>query len=193
MSSCFFGLSHRKTHCVCKVQHTPMVPCDPQTNSGNCFQWKRAIRNNTELVGWASSLCVYDCNRSAWSRVSVRPNILYGKEEKHLIEQDELARWRCQIYVKLFLFTQSGHRRTHLEEICSQAASWISLCVNKESLGICPGSIAHQAHKQKQCPLIMIGNKECMLILAHSLFLLCDWLFNQYKQNSLLFAFFILN
>lgn len=31
-------LSHRKTHTVCKVHYTPMVPCCPHMNSGNCFQ-----------------------------------------------------------------------------------------------------------------------------------------------------------
>lgn len=130
MCSSYFGLSHRKTCCVCKVQYTPMVPCDPQTNSGNCFQWKRVIRNTTELVGWAFPLCVW----LQWERMKPSWRERQNKRlMERLREQDEIVGWSCQIYVKLLPFTQSGHRTTHLAEIYFQAASWISLCVHNES------------------------------------------------------------
>lgn len=63
--------------------------------------------------------------------------------------------------------------------------------------GICPGSRAHQAHKQERCRLMMINNKLtdgtnmtkiAYSLSALSLFLLCDWLFNQYQSAAKLFV-----
>lgn len=53
-------LSHRKTRAGCKVQYTPVVPCCPEMNSGNCFQWEWTILNNRDLTGMVLRPCSLD-------------------------------------------------------------------------------------------------------------------------------------
>lgn len=52
----------------------------------------------------------------------------------NLVVSRKTRLWDGAVRLKLFPLTQSAHRRTHLKEICFQAASWISLCVHEESL-----------------------------------------------------------
>lgn len=68
-------LSHRKTRTECKVHYTPIVPCCPEMNSGNCFQWEWTILNNRPHWHGAAVL-LYGCAISSigrkWNRESVR-------------------------------------------------------------------------------------------------------------------------
>lgn len=138
--SCYFWLCHRKTCCVCKVQYTPLVPCDPQTNSGNCFQWKWAIGNNPELFGCTSFLGVHDCNGRGWSRASVRDAVYLMRKNKSVwwsktrfireIHQMELSDLREAVPIS----TEWVLWRTHPEEICFQATYSITVCVDEKSL-----------------------------------------------------------
>lgn len=117
----FLLLFHRKTWTLCKVRYTPMVPCCPEMNSGNYFQWEWTIRNNRDLSGVVLWFCSFVCPISSvgrkWSWESVR-------ETKTLREivfdgSGQIVRSTCSNSHSLHEWVHNG---THPEEICFQSA-----------------------------------------------------------------------
>lgn len=143
----FVAFSSEKTRTLCKVHYTPMVPCCPEMNSGNCFQWEWTIRNERDLSGVVLQFCSFVCPISSvgrkWSWESVR-------ETKTLRETVFWWYWSdCQVYMQQFPFTPwvSSQWDTPWRNLLPIGVLVFSLCVaDRVCEGIQLGSNAYQPH-----------------------------------------------